>query len=58
MSLFYMHLMFFIPSRLELVFDAVLESLPPDLHGSQYQAVTDEVRRVADTLAGLETAHE
>lgn len=53
-----MHLMFFIPSRLELVFDAVLESLPPDLHGSQYQAVTDEVRRVADTLAGLETAHE
>lgn len=41
-------------ARLELVLDAVLETLALDLHRRQHQAVADEVRRVADALGRFE----
>lgn len=43
-------------SWLEFIFDTMLEALSLDLHGGEDQAVTDEVRGIADTLARLETA--
>lgn len=43
-------------SGLELVLDAVLVALPLHLQGRQDQAVTNEMRRVAHALAGLEAA--
>lgn len=42
-------------SWLKLVFDAVLETLALDLHGSENEAVANKVRRIAHALARLKT---
>lgn len=44
------------PPRLELIFDAVLKTLPPDLHRGQDEAVPDEVRCVSHAFTRLKTA--
>lgn len=43
-------------SRLEVVFDAVLEAFPFGLEGSHDQTVANKVRRVADSFTGAEAA--
>lgn len=47
-----------LPSRLKLIFDAMLKTFAANFHRGQYETVADEVSRITDTFARFETVNK